>query len=56
VVSDDGVGLPQERMIGLGTQIVQTLVSNELRGSIEWRRGAGGGTDVILDVRLLESA
>jgi two-component sensor histidine kinase len=53
VVSDDGVGLPDGSTApsgGLGTQIVRSLVS-ELRGTIEWRRREGGGTEVRLQLR-----
>jgi two-component sensor histidine kinase len=54
VVADDGVGIDRERgpLTGLGTQIVETLVKNELRGSIEWLPRVGGGTEVVLDVEL----
>jgi two-component sensor histidine kinase len=54
VVSDDGLGVPDERGAGsgLGTQIVSTLVRNELRGTIEWRSREGGGTQVELRCRL----
>lgn len=54
VVSDDGAGVDPEHgpMSGLGTQIVETLVRHELRGSIEWSPRPGGGTQVILDMEL----
>ncbi|MBL0888708.1 sensor histidine kinase [Myceligenerans indicum] len=58
LVSDDGVGLPPEESggpgggagpgSGLGTQIVRTLVLNELGGTIEWSARDGGGTEVEL--------
>ncbi|WP_417398512.1 sensor histidine kinase [Georgenia deserti] len=49
VVSDDGSGIEDGRVLsGLGTQIVQTLVTGELRGSIDWRRRDEGGTEVTL--------
>ena len=54
-VTDDGTGLPQgfaPGRTGLGTQIVVALVRGELRGQIEWRARSGGGTEVLLDVRL----
>ena len=53
-VVDDGVGISAERGPGdgLGTQIVRTLITADLRGSIEWRPGADGGTEVLLDVPL----
>ena len=55
IVADDGVGLPGGGTVpttGLGAQIVQTLVHNELRGSIQWRQRDGGGTEVVLRVTL----
>jgi len=53
-VTDDGAGLPEGQGpgSGLGTQIVQALVINELRGSIEWSAREGGGTQVRVDVHL----
>ena len=53
-VADDGSGLPTERGAGtgLGTQIVSTLVTNEMRGTIEWASREGGGTSVIIEARL----
>ena len=53
-VSDDGAGLPagDGPGTGLGTQIVQALVSNELRGTIEWSPREGGGTQVSIDAHL----
>ncbi len=53
-VADDGVGIPPGAGVGtgLGTQIVSTLVTNELRGSIEWRPRPAGGTEVVLHVQL----
>jgi len=46
-VVDDGVGLPAgfslERSTGLGLSIVRTLVTTELGGMIELRRGDGSG-------------
>ncbi len=60
MVDDDGAGLPPQLTLvdgvpaggGLGTQIVTALVRGELRGSIAWAPGTGGGTTVRLDVRL----
>jgi two-component sensor histidine kinase len=54
VVADNGVGIDPERgpLTGLGTQIVETLVRNELRGTIDWLPRVGGGTEVVLDVEL----
>ena len=38
-VTDDGIGTDQESIGGgLGTQIVKTLVSTELGGSVQWER------------------
>src|SRR5690606_39030505 len=53
-VSDDGAGLGESAGpgSGLGTQIVQALVSNELRGTIEWLARDGGGTTVRIDATL----
>ncbi len=54
VVHDDGRGLPDgfslENSDRLGLQIVRTLVSTELDGSLAMREAAGGGTDVVLRV------
>lgn len=53
-VADDGAGIPADAGAGtgLGTQIVSTLVTNELRGSIAWSPRAGGGTEVTLRATL----
>jgi two-component sensor histidine kinase len=53
-ITDDGVGLPAEQGpgSGLGSQIVRTLVTNELRGSITWGENPGGGTAVAIGVDL----
>lgn len=54
VVHDDGRGLPQgfsvEKSDSLGLQIVRTLVSAELDGSLSMREGTDRGTDVVLRV------
>ena len=56
VVHDDGRGLPAgfslEKSDRLGLQIVRTLVSTELDGSLGVHDAAGGGTDVMLRVPL----
>jgi two-component sensor histidine kinase len=56
VVHDDGRGLPDgfslEKSDRLGLQIVRTLVSAELDGSLGMHDAAGGGTDVVLRVPL----
>ncbi|MCL2594631.1 MAG: PAS domain-containing sensor histidine kinase [Promicromonosporaceae bacterium] len=59
-VTDDGVGLGTDDMArlsrdsasGLGNQIVRTLVTNELGGTIDWRTGDEGGTEVVIEARL----
>lgn len=52
VVHDDGRGLPDgfslEKSDQLGLQIVRTLVSAELDGSLGMHDVPGGGTDVVL--------
>ncbi|MCL2463527.1 MAG: sensor histidine kinase, partial [Micrococcales bacterium] len=54
VVEDDGVGVSQtsDSGGGLGTQIVATLVRNELRGTIDWLPRDAGGTRVEVQCRL----
>jgi two-component sensor histidine kinase len=55
-VADNGQGLPPEFVADssgrLGLQIVRALATGELRGSIELRNRAGGGTEAILVVPL----
>ncbi|THJ65967.1 ATPase [Arthrobacter echini] len=52
-ISDDGVGLPPGgHAEGLGLQIVRTLVTSELNGTIAWSGRHGGGTTVILELTL----
>lgn len=48
VIADDGVGLAAQPT-GLGSQIVKTLVENELSGSLEWR-ALPGGSEVDVQV------
>lgn len=54
VVHDNGRGLPDgfsvEKSDRLGLQIVRTLVSAELDGSLRMHDAADGGTDVVLRV------
>jgi len=54
VVHDNGRGLPEgfsvEASDRLGLQIVRTLVSAELDGSLDMRNAPEGGTDVVLRV------
>jgi two-component system, sensor histidine kinase PdtaS len=51
-VSDDGVGLPQERPSSTGLEIVETLVRDDLRGKIAFK-GGKQGTQVV--IRLSQS-
>jgi two-component sensor histidine kinase len=55
-VADNGRGLPEGFDAGsserLGLQIVRTLATGELRGSIELRNRAGGGTEAVLALPL----
>jgi two-component sensor histidine kinase len=55
-VADNGQGLPPGFVADasgrLGLQIVRALATGELRGSIELRNRAGGGTEAILVVPL----
>jgi two-component sensor histidine kinase len=55
-VADTGCGLPEgfdlDRSERLGLQIVRTLAAGELRGSIELRGGADGGTEAVIVVPL----
>lgn len=46
-VSDDGLGLPVDYHPGLGTELVQTLVHEELRGRLAYRR-LEKGTEVTI--------
>ncbi|MGM0385036.1 MAG: sensor histidine kinase [Actinomycetota bacterium] len=56
-VVDHGVGLVDGTPgPGLGTQIVRTLVTGELRGGIVWGKGGGSGTVVTLHAILREPA
>ncbi len=48
-VEDEGEGVGDGNIVqGLGTQIVQVMVSGELGGSIQWRPREGGGTVAII--------
>jgi two-component sensor histidine kinase len=55
-VADNGKGLPADFDLDsadrLGLQIVRSLAQGELRGSIEMRPRAGGGTEAVLVVPL----
>ncbi len=52
VIRDDGVGITS-KPAGLGSQIVTTLVENELGGSLDWRK-VDGGSEVRVHVNLAE--
>jgi two-component sensor histidine kinase len=56
VVLDDGVGLPPGFSVatsgGLGLEIVRTLVTGDLKGRLELRNRAGGGTSATVVVPL----
>ena len=50
-IADDGVGLPEGQIAeGLGLQIVRTLVTSELGGTIDWSPREGGGTVFTLEL------
>ncbi|MFC5369226.1 sensor histidine kinase [Arcanobacterium bovis] len=52
-VRDNGTGIsPQGPGGGLGTQIVKTLVTGELNGTIDWSNNPDGGTLVSLELQL----
>ncbi|MFT0762577.1 histidine kinase N-terminal domain-containing protein [Actinomyces sp. F1_1611] len=49
VVADNGVGMKEGSALGgLGTQIVNMMVTGELKGDISWDPGPDGGTVVTL--------
>jgi two-component sensor histidine kinase len=52
LIQDDGVGITSKPS-GLGSQIVTTLVENELSGSLEWRK-IQGGSEVEVRVKVGE--
>jgi two-component sensor histidine kinase len=47
LVQDDGIGLPQEHTPGLGLEIAETLVQDDLRGRIKFNR-LPQGTEVSI--------
>ncbi len=55
-VSDNGRGLPEDfnpsSTKRLGLQIIRTLTTGELRGSIDFRNRAEGGAEAVLEVPL----
>lgn len=51
-VSDDGYGIEEGKAAsGLGTQIVNTLVRNELGGTIEWSRRTAPDSGTVVTLR-----
>lgn len=60
VVEDDGSGLETEERqgmarssgSGLGTQIINTFVTNDFGGTVRWESRREGGTRVVLDMKL----
>ena len=64
VVEDDGSGLvmeegrtmPRSAGSGLGTQIINTFVTNDFGGTVRWEARREGGTRVILDMKLRAAA
>ena len=60
VVEDDGAGLDTEEhggmarssSSGLGTQIINTFVTNDFGGRVKWEPRREGGTRVVLDMTL----
>lgn len=53
-VTDDGVGMPAGREVGLslGLSIVRTLVESELGGSLSFEAGPRGGATVTIEVQV----
>ena len=59
-VEDDGSGLDSEEEhgmakssgSGLGTQIINTFVTNDFAGSVHWEPRDGGGTKVEVSINL----
>ena len=60
IVEDDGTGLDTEAQggmarssgSGLGTQIINTFVTNDFGGTVRWEPRRDGGTRVVLDMKL----
>ena len=60
VVEDDGDGIDSESShgmakpsgSGLGTQIINTFVTNDFGGTVRWSPRREGGTRVVLDIKL----
>ncbi|NJN55802.1 MAG: ATP-binding protein [Anaerolineae bacterium] len=53
---DDGRGLPSEMIKGLGLELVETLVTDDLHGRIKFQSAASGGTEISIRLaRTIES-
>ena len=55
VVTDDGCGLPEMFSLasaGLGLQIVDSLITSQIRGTFRVESGAAGGVRAVIDVPL----
>ena len=48
IVRDNGSGLPADAQPGLGLEIVETLVKEDLHGRLKFNRPASGGTEISL--------
>ncbi len=48
LVRDDGIGLPVEHKSGLGLEIAETLVKEDLNGRLKFNRSASGGTEITV--------
>jgi len=48
IVRDDGDGLPADFQQGLGLEIAETLVNEDLQGRLKFNRPAGGGTEISI--------
>ncbi|WP_071129606.1 sensor histidine kinase [Varibaculum massiliense] len=53
-VRDDGVGLGDKPLSGLGTSIVRTLVRGNLKGTIDWSSPEQGGTQAHIHAHVEE--
>lgn len=55
IVRDNGAGLPNGLVRGLGLEIAETLVTEDLNGRLKFNRPTGGGTEVSIRLpRLVE--
>ena len=51
-VSDEGAGMPDRAEESLGLSIVRTLVESELKGTLSFETGRGGGTTVTIELEV----